>query len=270
MTPIELIRKLIPVRIRIKAYVLVIALVGWTKLLLYPYLLLLHGHIMNGVSISGKKPLYHYKGIKIESPKDSIEAYVEVFWENVYDREATPKKGDIVIDIGAYVGMYSIKASQFVGGTGLVIAVEPLPSNLVYLRSNTASLPNIRVVDVALSNYIGTGKLYSSPSSAAHSMTYVRRDFEEVCVTTLDELVRVLKIPRVDYIKMDAEGSDMNILEGAEKVLRDYSPVLSIACYHTDKEGVPYVGEVTKYLSSLGYEYDTDKGYIYAQKKREL
>ena len=130
MALIELIRKFIPTRIRIKAYVWAIIVAGKSKLLLYPFLYLLHGHIPKGITIVNGKPLYHYKGIKIESPKDSIEAYVEVFLDEVYDREAIPKVGNMVIDIGAYVGMYSIKASEFVGPTGLVIAVEPLTSNL--------------------------------------------------------------------------------------------------------------------------------------------
>lgn len=267
MAPIDLIRRLIPTRIRIRAYAWVISIAGKSTLLLYPFLFLLHGHIPKGISIVGKKPLYHYKGIKIEAPRDSIEAYVEVFRDKVYDWGAVPKVGDIVIDIGAYVGMYSIKASQLVGPTGLVIAVEPLPSNLVYLESNLGTCSNTRVVRVALSNYVGNGKLYSSPITAGHSMTYVRGDFTKVGVTTLDELVKELGLPRVDYIKMDAEGSDLNILEGAIKVLQSNSPVLSMACYHADPDGKPYVGKVIVYLKSIGYKCVTKKGYIYAQKE---
>lgn len=268
MAPIELIRKLIPTKLRIKAYVLVITLVGWTKFLLYPYLFLLHGRVMKGVTIVDGKPVYHYRGIPIDSPKDSIEAYVEVFGDNVYDRHGVPKRGDTVIDIGAYVGMYAIKAAGFVGADGLVIAVEPLPDNLAYLEKNTVSFANMRVARVALSNYVGKGKLYTSPSSAAHSMTYVRDSFVEVDVTTLDKLVNTLGILKVDYIKMDAEGSDMAVLEGARNTLQKDSPVLSMACYHADRNGAPYVNRVMTYLWDLGYECTTDKGYIYA--KREI
>ena len=150
IAPIELIRKLIPTRIRIKVYVWAIAVAGKSKLLLYPFLYLLHGHIPKGVSIVNGKPLYYYKGIKIESPRDSIEAYVEVFMDEVYGRVAIPKEGDVVIDIGAYVGMYSIKASQYVGPTGFVLAVEPLPANLHYLKNNLKGLSNTRIKKVAL------------------------------------------------------------------------------------------------------------------------
>lgn len=268
MTTISLIRRFIPTRLRIKVYVWVILLAGRSRLFLSIYLYLLHGHIPDGISVVNKKPLYHYKGIKIDSPKDSIEAYVEVFHDNVYDRVAVPKVGDVVIDIGAYVGMYSIKASQFVGDTGLVVAVEPLPSNIAYLERNLKHLPNTKIVRVALSNYTGSGKLYSSPSSAVHSMVYVRKNFIGVQVTTLDELVKELKLPRVDYIKMDAEGSDMNILEGAIGVLNKYRPVLSIACYHTDANGTPYVDKVLAYLRELGYRCITRKGYIYAERRK--
>ena len=137
----------------------------------------------------------------------------------------------------------------------------------MYLERNLGALSNTRVVKMALSNYVGNGELYSSPSSAVHSMVYIRRNFVRVQVTTLDELVKELNLQRVDYIKMDAEGSDLNILKGAIKVLIRYFPVLSIACYHADPSGIPYVDKVVKYLRSIGYKCITEKGYIYAQKE---
>lgn len=269
MTLVNLIRRFIPTRTRIKVYVWVISIAGRSKLLLYPFLFLLHGHIPEGITIVDNKPLYQYKGIKIEAPGDSIEAYVEVFEDNIYDRVAVPKLGDVVIDIGAYVGMYSIKASQFVGPTGLVIAVEPLPSNLVYLKRNLTGCPNTKVVGVALSNYIGKGKLYSSPSTAVHSMAYEGKDYTRVRVTTLDELVKELELTKVDYIKVDAEGSDLRILVGASRVLQTYFPVLSMACYHANSSGIPYVDEVMEYLECNGYRCITEKGYVFAQKENK-
>ncbi len=266
---INLIRRFISVRLRVKVYVWVIAIAGRSKLLLYPLLFLLHGHIPDGISIVNGKPLYYYKGFRIESPRDSIEAYIEVFQDKVYDRGAIPKKGDIVIDIGAYVGMYSIKASQFVGDTGFVVAVEPLPSNLVYLKKNLKGLPNTRVEKVALLDHIGKEKLYTSPGSAVHSMAYAQDNFVVVRVTTLDELVRRWKFTKVDFIKMDAEGSELLILKGARSVLQRYSPVIVAACYHTDSSGVPYANRVILYLESFGYKCITQKGYVYAQKEKE-
>lgn len=267
---IRIIRKIIPTRMRIRAYVLIISLVRWNSTLLKLYLLLLHGptSAMKGIAIKNGKPVYYYLGIEIDSPRDSLEAYVEVFCENVYDHLAVPKSGDVVIDIGAYVGMYSIKASRFVGSRGLVVAVEPLPSNIRYLEHNTALLTNVKIAKVALSNYNGVGKLYTSPSSAAHSMTYVRKDSVEVTVTTLDDLVDCLGIGKVDYIKMDAEGSDMNILLGAKKVLLNHSPVLSMACYHTDDSGKPYADRIAGYLANFGYKCTIENEYIYARKEK--
>lgn len=266
MAPVELIRKFVSTRIRLKAYVWAISIVGRSKLLLYAFLLLLHGYIPKGISIVGKKHLYRSNGIKIESPMDGIEAYVEVFCDKKYDQGGVPKVGNIVIDIGAYVGMYSVKASRFVGATGLVVAVEPLPSNLVYLKRNLTDYPNTKVVEVALSNYTGTSKLYARPGTEASSLVYKQKNFIDVRVTTLDELVKQLKLPRVDYIKMDAEGSELNILGGAIKVLHKDYPVLSLACYHPDPTGNPYVGKVITYLESVGYKCISRTGYVYAQK----
>jgi len=267
MAPVELIRRYISARIRLKAYVWVISIAGRCKVLLYPFIFLLHGYIPKGISIVGKKHLYRYKDIKIEAPIDGIEAYVEVFCDNKYDQGGVPKVGDTVIDIGAYVGMYSMKASQFVESTGLVIAVEPLPSNLVYLKSNLKSYQNTKIIEVALSNYVGDGKFYSLPGTEACSLVYEKKNFIEVRVITLDELVKELKLSKVDFIKMDAEGSDLNILEGAKNTLqRDY-PVLSLACYHPDNNGNPYVSKVMTYLEGLGYRCIAKSGYVYARKE---
>ena len=143
ITPVDLIRRFISTKLRIKVYVMVISIASRSRVLLYLLLFLLHGHIPEGISVVNGKPAYHYKGIKIEAPRDSIEAYIEIFQDKVYDWGAVPKEGDIVIDIGAYVGMYSIRASQFVKDGGNVIAVEPLPSNIVYLERNTIRIPNV-------------------------------------------------------------------------------------------------------------------------------
>lgn len=267
MGPVDLIRKCVNTRIRLKAYVWVISIAGRSKLLLYPFLFLLHGYVPKGISIVKGKPVYHHKGFKIEAPIDSFEPYIEVFHDKVYDRLAVPKAGDIVIDIGAYVGMYSIKASQLVGLSGLIVAVEPSPSNLVYLKSNLKGYQNTRIVEVALSNYVGDGKLYSSPGTEADSLAYKKKNYRVVRITTLDDLVKELGLSRVDYIKMDAEGSDLNILEGAIGTLRKDYPVLSLACYHPDLDDIPCFGKVITYLKNLGYKCITKNGYVYAQKE---
>ena len=267
MGPVDLIRKYVNTRIRLKAYVWAISIAGRSKLFLYPFLFLLHGYVPKGISLVKGKPVYKYKGFKIEAPIDSFEPYIEVFHDKVYDRLAVPKVGDVVIDIGAYVGMYSIKASQLVGPTGLVVAVEPLPSNLVYLKSNLEVYPNTKIMEVALSNYVGNGKLYSSPGTEADSLAYRKKNFRVVRVTTLDELVKELGLSRVDYIKMDAEGSDLSILEGAIETLRKDYPVLSLACYHPDLDDIPYFGKVMVYLKSIGYKCITKNGYVYAHKE---
>lgn len=267
MGPVDLIRKCVNTRIRLKAYVWVISVAGKSKWLLYPFLFLLHGYVPKGIAIVRGKPIYQYNGYRIEAPIDSFEPYIEVFHDKVYDRLSVPKAGDVVIDIGAYVGMYSMKASRLVGQNGLVVSVEPLPSNLVYLKSNLKPYSNIKIVDKALSNYVGRSKFYAAPGTEACSLTYKKKDFIKVQVTTLDELVKELELPRVDYIKMDAEGSDLNILKGAIKTLRKDYPALSLACYHPDLNDVPYSGKVMTYLKGIGYEYITKNGFVYAQRR---
>lgn len=143
--------------------------------------------------------------------------------------------GMVFLDVGANDGLYSLFASKRVGPSGRVLAVEPsrrerrrLEANL---RLNAAT--NIRVFPEAL--YNRGGEMTLNVAGYEHEGQNTLGDFhyeieragrETVPVRTLDERVRSEGLKRLDAVKIDAEGAEYAILEGAADTLRTLRPVL--------------------------------------------
>ena len=153
------------------------------------------------------------------------------------------KKGDTFIDVGANIGYYTILAGKAIGPNGSVLAIEPEPINLKYLRQNISQnqLTNAKVIASVASSIHGQVKLYLSPvSSGEHSLLRKTTKYIEVEAQTLDDLVinDGLK-PRL--IKIDVEGAEMNVLAGAKKTIASFKPVIIFE----------YSGQYTETIFSL-------------------
>ena len=165
--------------------------------------------------------------------------------------------------------MFSIKASEMVGPQGIVVAVEPSPETFMLLKKNVESCPNIHLAKYAIMDKEGTEKLYYSKAAAANSLILKRSDrYVEVSAITLDQLMDKLHLSRADFIKIDAEGAELNVLKGATETLRKGTRLV-IAAYHTTENGEQEIGKVEEYLYSAGYTTQYAKGlrsYISAEK----
>jgi len=162
--------------------------------------------------------------------------------------EHTVRAGDVVLDAGAHIGVFTRVAIE--AGAKLVVAIEPAPKNLECLRRNMA--PEIaagRVVIVPEGVWHEDGKLpfHMDPTNSAgntllHPET-TRPITIEVPLTTIDKLAIRLNLPRVDFIKMDIEGAEQNALKGATKTISKDHPRMAICAYHTttDAENIPKV-----------------------------
>ena len=142
------------------------------------------------------------------------------------------EKGDIVLDCGANMGLYSAVASRE-GGT--VYAFEP--SKFImdkYLHITAKENPNIKIVNMALSNQKGEAEFIIEEMNLGHSRLKDEegKKTEKVTVTTVDDFVREEKLERVDFIKADIEGAERDMLRGATWVLKHFAPKLSICTYH--------------------------------------
>jgi len=242
---------------------------GRSKLLAYLYFFLLCGKVPKNLKLlSNGDCSVTYSESEIVAPRDGILAYIEVLQDKAYEKFWSPGTGDIVLDVGAYVGMFTVRAAKLVGDTGAVIAVEPEPRNLSYLKRNVEHLSNVKVVGEAASNRNGEGELFLSGATPCHTLVYSHKKSIEVKVNTLDNMATQLNLPRVDFIKMDIEGSGLQALEGARNILEG-KVRLAIASYHTLPNGSPELPHIVKSLESSGYQTCISGGYVYAERRME-
>ena len=146
----------------------------------------------------------------------------------------TVRPGDIVIDCGAHVGVFTAKALAF--GAAKVVSVEPNPTNLECLRRNFAkeiSSGRVVLVPEAVWSSEGTLQLNMGISTSQDSLVRsVGGGTMDISSTTVDRLVERLGLEKVDYIKMDIEGAEREALKGAMETLRHHRPRLMLDSYH--------------------------------------
>jgi len=150
------------------------------------------------------------------------------------------KSGDIVVDAGANIGMFSALASHL---GAIVYAFEPVKDTREKYLEQTARLNNnINIIPLALidKNGIAEIQIVRERLSNSSSMVLSRENStkEIINTITLDDWVKQNNIPRVDFIKADIEGAERLMLQGAKNVLKTYAPKLAICIYHLpdDKE----------------------------------
>jgi FkbM family methyltransferase len=131
--------------------------------------------------------------------------------------------GSVVVDAGANIGIYSRFLSSCVGPAGIVHSFEPDPENFARLRTEVASLPNVRVNQLALSDRAGDSLLYISEELNVDHRAYPTegetRRTVSIRSTTLDDYFKPGE--RVDLIKMDLQGYELHALRGAKRVLQE-------------------------------------------------
>jgi FkbM family methyltransferase len=155
------------------------------------------------------------------------------------------RAGDIVLDCGANVGVYTRLALN--NGAKLVVAIEPAPENIECLRRNFK--PEIAAGRVILYEKGVWDKedmlvMRVDPrNSAADSFVMPLHgavETKQLPLTTIDKLVAELKLERVDFIKMDIEGAEQKALQGAIGTLGRFHPRMALAAYHVPSDPVRF------------------------------
>lgn len=144
------------------------------------------------------------------------------------------KKDMIVFDIGANIGYYSVLYSSFVGKNGKVYAFEPVNHYYQHLieHLNMNHIENVQAEKVILSNKKGFLEIFPGESSARVDLpdgdqsAWKKHLKEEVQTITIDEYVKEKGITRLDFVKLDVDGHESFILEGAKDTLSKFSPLI--------------------------------------------
>ena len=143
------------------------------------------------------------------------------------------QKGDVVLDAGANIGVYTREALD--EGASLVIAIEPGPENVACLRRNfQREIEEKRVIVEALGVWDkdDTLPLYADPLNSGADSFVIRGPNDHVInvpLTSIDKLAAELHLPHVDYIKMDIKGATEKALIGAKTVLASARPRLALS-----------------------------------------
>lgn len=175
------------------------------------------------------------------------------------------RPGMRVIDIGAHGGFYALLLAKLVGASGAVVAFEPLPANFRMLKENVAmnGLSNVTIERSAVCSHSGQFQL-EVPDVDAAALAGPMEDSEQtkamtVSCVSLDDYFSLQRV-RTDFIKMDVEGAEGDVLEGAKDILTLYHPTMMIELHNV---GHAETHPVALYLRKIGYsiEWLSEAGY---------
>ncbi len=169
-----------------------------------------------------------------------------------YDRNGVsirPDVGDFVIDAGACFGDTAIDFAESVGQDGRVFSFDPLEIHQRIIEANIArnEIANVTLFPTGL----GEGDQSGAPVSGRVDPGF--SDLSSVPIRSLDSLVSEGTVQRVDFIKMDIEGHEMEALRGAEATIRKFRPKLAISIYHRPQDYI----EIPDFIRSIdpGYRF---------------
>ena len=174
--------------------------------------------------------------------------------------------GDIVVDVGAGVGEFTIPAAKSVGKEGLVVALEPEPRNFAALKDAVFDFDNVCIVNKCAWNRKEKVRLFLGEQPGLHSLVSAlkRKQAIEVQADTLDNICLELGIDRVDFIKMDIEGAELEALEGAKGVLKAARKIVIET--HRRNEREPTWPKVQQFLENNGFKTYVEDEIVHAWK----
>ena len=175
------------------------------------------------------------------------------------------KPGMTFLDVGANVGYYTLMAAWLVGSDGSVHSFEPTPETYKILQSNAAKKPNVRLNECAVSYESGTIRfnVYGAHLMGSNSKfetildSSQRPNIEpvsyEVAATTIDQYV-IENGVRPNFIKIDAEHSEYDIIQGMHDTLHRHHPVISVEVGDINIKGIPPCRKLVEFMTSEGYQ----------------
>ncbi len=178
------------------------------------------------------------------------------------------KPGMVVLDVGAYIGYYTLIAAKIVGDKGKVFVFEPDPNNYELLLKNIQinSYQNVVAVNKAVSNQAGKGELFLSSENRGDHRIYNSLDSRpaiEIELISLDEFFKNQEHP-IDLIKMDIQGAEMAALLGMNKILErnpNLKMIIEFWPFGLEKFGYS-LAEFLNHIQNLSYRLQliTDEG----------
>lgn len=176
------------------------------------------------------------------------------------------KQGDIVVDVGAHMGKYTIIASKQVGANGKVIAIEAHPGNYEMLNHNIKlnGLTNVIPLNYAVYSSKAKVKIYSNYTIMAERIQEekVKEKFAEVNADTLDNILEqnVIRQEQINWIKIDVEGAELEVLKGAYNTLSNSKDIALYIEMHSQNNHQPIIELLNLHNINVIYQKNYDGG----------
>lgn len=173
------------------------------------------------------------------------------------------QEGMTFVDIGSHFGFFTILGSHLVGETGKVLAFEPTPNTYQQLKRNVTHCSNVDVSNCAaysvdekirfydygltgsaFNSILGSRKNHGSPNPKSEISVQARR---------IDSILRERGIKKIDLVKIDAESSEINVLEGMMETLKNCRPNLVLEVGDFEVKGASNSKDVVKLLLQMNY-----------------
>jgi FkbM family methyltransferase len=180
------------------------------------------------------------------------------------------ERGDVVLDIGANVGAHTVAFSHLVGKRGRVFAFEPVPGNVERLRQTVqrrSRYANISIVPRAVGNPAGVaervmvkvpGDDLTQASLTPHSAGSWEGNPDlhqyPTLLTSIDAQMAKAHLECVDFVKIDVEGGELDVIQGAKRTLTRSGPLVYCEVYEKWQASFGYTpSDLFEFVQSLGY-----------------
>jgi FkbM family methyltransferase len=183
----------------------------------------------------------HQKGIWIPE-KDNWEGWAENFESREYKKLGL--RGNVCLDIGAHVGIWTKRLSQ---DFDQVICFEPLQKHIECHRRNCENLSNVILHEYALSNVESESVMSTKDSNSGMSSLLNRRFKGKNEVVVKTKILDSFDLPKIDFMKIDVEGFEKEVLEGGRETIMRDKPIIYVEIWKNKLEST------SEFITSLGY-----------------
>ena len=213
-------------------------------------------------------------GYKVYCPINKEDLIIMSRHEDEIIHHFNTKQGDIVVDVGAHIGKYTLIASKRVGANGKVIAIEAHPGNYEMLNRNIKlnGLTNVTTLNYAVYSKESKVKIYSNYTIMSERIReeQVKEKFVEVNADTLDSILQQngIRQEQINWIKIDVEGAEFEVLKGAHNTLSNSKDIALYIEIHGQRNYQPIIEFLYSYNINVTFQKDYDRGDIHVIARR--
>ena len=203
-----------------------------------------------------------YKNWYFPDSEEHFIKYLKKAYNNEYQKEQRKASFSFLdnkrtaIDIGANVGLW---AKDICKTFNEVKLFEPYELNIECLKKNLENYQNFKIFDCALSNKNGSGELYIHDKGLGSNSLVPINGITKTKSIQLKKLDN-FEFKNVDYIKIDVQLHELEVIEGSIDTLKNNDPVLCIEAVRRNEEELSYVKEFVNILENLKYKIVGESG----------